>query len=307
MAYVTRIAPSPTGMMHVGTARTAIFNWLAARATGGQFILRIDDTDTARNQPEAVQPILDGLAWLGLDADSVHYQSQRLKIYHNFAGALLERGLAERADNGAVLLKTPASLPASWTDEIAKEIPITDRDRQIMAGLPLLRGGEHLGAPTYQFASILDDYLMGVNFIIRGVDHTPNTAKQIAIWCALNELASGGPPAPLPKFAHVGLITKDKKKLSKRDGAASLLDYREAGYLPESLFAFLVRLGWGPHVDNRENSLVTRDMALKMFLTEGNLRGSAAGMSVQLLDAIDHKMKSRARGAARAAAQENPT
>lgn len=301
MSYITRIAPSPTGMMHVGTARTAIFNWLAARASGGQFILRIDDTDTTRNQPEAIQPILDGLAWLGLDTDAVHYQSQRIGIYNDFAKALLQAGLAEKAPNDAILLKIPTSLPEKWVDTIAGEIPITERDHSIMSGLALIRGGQHLGSPTYNFASILDDYLMGVNFIIRGVDHIANTPKQIAVWCALNELASSSPVA-LPKFAHVGLITKDKRKLSKRDGsAASLLDYRDAGYRPDSLFAFLVRLGWGPHIDNKANSLVTREMALRMFLDEGSMRSSNAGLNPQILDAIERKFKGAEERARRSA------
>ncbi|RYD66782.1 MAG: hypothetical protein EOP83_04170 [Verrucomicrobiaceae bacterium] len=305
MPYVTRIAPSPTGMMHVGTARTAIFNWLAARASMGKFILRIDDTDSARNQPEAVQPIIDGLNWLGLRPDETHYQSRRSETYHQYAALLMDDDLAYRAENGAILLRRPKNMPRAWTDSIKGTIPITDRDLELMGDLVLIKGGEKLGEPTYQYASTLDDYLMRVNYIIRGVDHIANTGKQIAVWTALNEVYSVGVmpggiyPAELPKFAHVGLITKDGKKLSKRDGAASLLDYRDNDYEAEALFAFLVRMGWGPKIDNKENAIIGRDRALELFLDGGNLKSADCGFDQNRLDNLNRKFKGWAIRAAR--------
>jgi glutamyl-tRNA synthetase len=289
--YTTRIAPSPTGIAHIGTMRTAYFNWLAARASGGRFILRIDDTDAERNQPEAVQPIFDGLSWLGLDPDEVHYQSQRGDLYRDHAERLLATGLATRADNGAILLRLPGDLPATWTDSIKGEIAISDRDREVIDGLPLLRGGDHLGSPTYQFASILDDWLMGVSYILRGTDHISNTAKQVAIWTALTALT--GEDRPLPRFSHIGLIHKNKQKLSKRHGAASVLDYREAGYDPDGLLNFLLRLGWGPKVDDAASTFMTRDQAKELFLDQGNLRAAPANFDDTKLTFYDRRYKQR--------------
>jgi glutamyl/glutaminyl-tRNA synthetase len=174
--YTTRIAPSPTGMMHVGTARTALFNWVAARATGGKFILRIDDTDQDRNQESAVQPIFDGLTWLGLLWDGLYRQSERTAIYQDYAARLVAAGLASIADNGAVILNVPAGMEP-WTDDVGGMMCVTADMLDKMQGLVLCRGGDKLGQATYQFSSILDDYLMGVNFIIRGVDHIANTPK----------------------------------------------------------------------------------------------------------------------------------
>ncbi|MCA6479601.1 MAG: hypothetical protein IM557_03285 [Chitinophagaceae bacterium] len=287
MEYVTRIAPSPTGMLHFGTARTAYFCWLAAKATGGQFILRLDDTDTERNKPETIQPIYDGLKWLGLDWDRFERQSQRTSIYKAEAERLLEHGFAFRADNGAIILNWQDFMPRSWRDEVADRIPITDTNiEQINGRTVLLRGGDKLGEPTYQFASVIDDYLMSVNFIIRGTDHITNTAKQLAIWSAIQKCDDrdqlhGAPP---PKFAHVGLIFKDKKKMSKRDGAASLLDYRDRGYSPDALLNFMLRLGWGPREDNKENSIIGKDKAIRMFLTEGSMRNTNANFDQAKLD-----------------------
>lgn len=291
MIYTTRIAPSPTGLMHIGTARTALFNWLAARATGGRFLLRIDDTDAERNQPEAVQPIFDGLAWLGLGHDAVFRQSERTAIYQQHASLLLDAGLAKTAENGAVLLDLTADFPwpRTWNDRVKGAISVTERDFTLMQDLPLVRGGAKLGDPTYQFTSMVDDYLMDVNLIIRGKDHIANTGKQIQIWAALNRAL--GQDKALPEFAHVGLIFKDKKKMSKRDGAASLLDYRDHGYDPDALFNFLLRMGWGPHTDDKANSILSRAQSLALFLDHGNLRQSDAGFDQNKLDWFDRKYK----------------
>lgn len=290
MSYVTRIAPSPTGMMHIGTARTAWFNWLAARATGGKFILRMDDTDAERNQTEAEQPIFDGLEWLGLNYDEFIRQSDRAAIYQNYANILLDSGSAFHADNGAIMLRWHAFQPRSWEDTIAGSIAISDKAVEEIDGkLCLIRGGEKLGQATYQFASIVDDYVSGVNFIIRGTDHIANTAKQAAIWHAI---ADGiAEEKPLPKFAHIGLIFKDKKKMSKRDGAASVLDYRANGYDPDGILNFLLRLGWGPKVDDKASTFMDRSRATELFLTGGAMKSSNANFDTQKLDFYDRSYK----------------
>jgi glutamyl-tRNA synthetase len=267
-------------MMHVGTARTALFNWLAARATGGKFILRIDDTDQDRNQEGTVQPIIDGLAWLGLDWDEMHRQSDRSEFYRAYAAKLIGAGLAKTADNGAVLLNVPITM-ASWTDEVGGQIRVSQDMRDKMGDLVLVRGGDKIGQASYQFASVVDDYVMGVDFIIRGVDHLANTPKQIAIWEALRSVDDR---AALPRFAHVGLIFKDGKKMSKRDSAASLLDYRDAGVDPDGMFNFLLRMGWGPHKDDKSATFIDRGRAKQLFLDAGKMRAANAGFDAAKLD-----------------------
>jgi glutamyl/glutaminyl-tRNA synthetase len=290
--YSTRIAPSPTGMMHIGTARTALFNWLVARATSGRFLLRMDDTDAERNRPEAEQPIFDGLAWLGLDHDEFQRQSSRTDIYHRCADRLLDAGLAVRVENGAVLLRWQSSWPRIWKDEIGGDRAITGRMIEDIDGrLVLTRGGDKLGQATYQFASVVDDYLMGVDFIIRGVDHIANTGKQLAIWQALKETDDGAEPRNLPRFAHVGLIFKDGKKMSKRDGAASLLEYRDKGYDPDAMFNFLLRMGWGPMRDDASSTFMDKTTAKSLFLDGGSMRAANAGFDQQKLDFYDRRYK----------------
>ncbi|BCM87827.1 glutamate--tRNA ligase [Methylobacterium indicum] len=300
--YRTRIAPSPTGFMHIGTARTALFSWLAAKATGGDFVLRIDDTDQERNNEAAVQPILDGLKWLGLNWDEFYRQSERSEAYAIIAQELVDAGLATIAENGATLLALPPELmPRTWRDEVGGEMHVTGDMMKLIDGLPLLRGGDKLGQATYQFASIVDDYAMNISYIIRGTDHIANTPKQIAIWEAINQarIRNNLASCPLPKFAHVGLIFANKKKMSKRDGAASLLDYRDRGYDPDAIFNFLLRMGWGPKEDNKANSVLNRERALTMFLTAGNMRAANANFDGQKLDWFDRRFKGeKARAAA---------
>jgi glutamyl-tRNA synthetase len=281
-------------MMHIGTARTALFNWLAARATGGRFLLRIDDTDADRNMPEAEQPIFDGLRWLGLDWDECHRQSDRAEIYRTYGDRLLHAGLAFRADNGAIVLHWQSRWTCTWKDEIGGERTISDQMvGQIDGRLVLVRGGEKLGHATYQFASIVDDYLMGVDFIIRGVDHIENTGKQVAIWQALNEIEHDGTRRRLPKFAHVGLIFKDGKKMSKRDGASSLLDYRDKDYDPDAVFNFLLRMGWGPKRDDASSTFMDKEIAKSLFLDGGNMRSANASFDQHKLDFYNRRYKQR--------------
>lgn len=310
--YVTRIAPSPTGDMHIGTARTAYFNWLAARASGGHFILRIDDTDPERSKPEYTQVILDTMAWLGLDYDQIEYQSRRLARYENFATSLLECRLAQRLDDGAVVLDIGGfDMPKSFHDSIAGDVPITNTDIGMMIpgftkdkngdtqksnGVVLLRSPDSKGVqhPTFNFACVVDDIDMGVNYIIRGVDHLTNTARHVAIYAAIGRMHGCDPR--VPKYAHLGLIGMGGKKLSKRDGAASMLQYRDKGYDPDALLNFMLRLGWGPTIDDKSTALLPRERAIQLFLGGGKMKSSPANMDLQKLESFDRKYKALKKG-----------
>jgi glutamyl-tRNA synthetase len=284
--HVTRIAPSPTGLFHLGSARTALFNWLAAKATGGQFILRIDDTDTKRNSPEAVQVIYDAMSWLGLDYDVSFRQSDRLNIYKDLADKLVNADLAFRDDDGAIRLRLPTiSGPWVWEDTIITKCIITDTDKTNMDGLCIIRSD---GTPTYQFASVVDDMEYEVTWVIRGTDHISNTPKQLAIVWALEKIGMA-PWKPL--WTHIGMITQDKKKLSKRDGAASVLNYRDQGIDPDALCNWMLRMGWGPHVDDRSTKMITKERAVEMFLTHGKMRSAPSNMDVAMLRFLDTKYK----------------
>lgn len=286
MPFVTRIAPSPTGDFHLGTARTAWFNWLAARASGGRFLLRIDDTDLARNDPASVQVIHDSLAWLGLAPDAVFHQSGRLDRYAKVAQDLISCGRAVVADNGAILLQDGRA--TDWQDRIGG-LQRPSAAAQDLAWAQVLIKAD--GMPVYHFASVVDDIDMGVNLVIRGIDHLTNTFRHTAIYDALG--------APLPLFAHLGLIMLDGRKMSKRDGAASLLGYRNSGIDPDAMLNFLLRLGWGPLNDDRSMAIIDRDRALALFLDQGRMRSSPAGFDAAKLASTDRKWK--ARKAARAA------
>lgn len=266
--YTTRIAPSPTGMFHIGTARNAYFNWLAARISGGRFILRIDDTDTSRNSQEAVQVILDSMEWLGLDYDELYFQSARADLHLETAHTLVKAGSARVFDDGAIALNMP-DLPDWFMDTIVGKVTISDTAKKAMDPIILVRG---TGSPTYQFASIVDDFYMGVNWIIRGQEHLQNTPKQMAIWIkAFTELSN------FPLVSHVGLIHRNGKKMSKRDGdTVSLLWYRQQGYHPDAILSFLLRMGWGPRNEDKSHKLITRERALELFLTNGVMRSSPA-------------------------------
>lgn len=282
--FTTRIAPSPTGMFHLGTARTAYFNWLAAKATGGTMILRIDDTDANRNDDNAVKLIYDTMDWLGLDYGPTFKQSTHAKRYRVAADVLISKDRAYM-DGDAVRLKL-GDLPPTWDDKIAGTVVINDNDKKLIDGLVLMKSD---GTPTYNFATVVDDMTYGVNLIIRGTDHTSNTPKQIAIAWALRDffgLDAGYTYVNNITYAHVGLITLNKKKISKRDGAASLLDYRDKGIKPDAMLNFMLRLGWSPSDPNfdKKHSLITKDMAVDMFFKDGSMRNSPAGMDLNKLD-----------------------
>lgn len=285
---ITRIAPSPTGDMHIGTARTAYFNWLAARASKGKFILRIDDTDQKRNDPAYTQVIFDTMKWLGLDYDELVYQSSRFDFYKNTARMLVSDEWAEEKD-GAITLKLKKShnYPVSWKDEIKGEIKITQDDMDNMDGMVLIKSD---GSPSYNFCSTLDDIQMGVNFIIRGVDHITNTAKQVVLWNIVNGLIFGN---AIPRFAHLGLICIGNKPMSKRDGASSMLHYMNAGYDSDAMLNFLARVGWGPTNDDKTTAVLPRERMLELFLTGGKMKSQPSGFDLGKLESFDRKYKSR--------------
>jgi len=276
----TRIAPSPTGDMHIGTARTAYFNWLAARASGGKFFLRIDDTDLTRSKPEYTQVILDTMAWLGLDYDAVVYQSQRFDFYRSQAQELIHRGYAKEQEGAIVLQIARGSY--RWKDDLAGDMKVTDDDFDVANGMVLIKSD---GSPSYNFASVVDDLALEIDLIIRGVDHITNTSRQIILFNLFSGL--------IPRFCHIGLIHFDGKKLSKRDGAASMLYYRDKGYDPDAVLNFMARMGWGPKVDDKTTSILPKDKMLELFLTGGTMKPSPANMDLHKLDSFDRKYKGR--------------
>lgn len=287
--YNTRIAPSPTGDMHIGTARTAYFNWLVAKSTGGKFILRIDDTDLNRNKQEYVDVIIETMNWLGLNYDEIVYQSSRFGIYKTAADLLVGNDWAKTIDGATVFTidrrrKEGYIFPSFWKDEIAGNIRVTCDDLDHIEGMVLIKSD---GSPTYNFCSIFDDLYMGVNFIVRGVDHITNTAKQVVLWEALTESSK----VILPKFAHVGLIGIKGKPLSKRDGAASMLYYKSKGYDPDAMLNFMVRMGWGPKIDDKTTKMLPKEKMLEMFLEHGSMRSAMSGFDLDKLESFDRKYK----------------
>jgi glutamyl-tRNA synthetase len=294
---VTRFAPSPTGFLHIGGARTALFNWLYSRHHGGRVLLRIEDTDRQRSTQAAIDAIIDGLDWLGLDFDAPPlFQSDRAERHAEIAWKLLEAGHAYKC------FATPEELEAMRAQQRANKQPLRydgrwrDRDpAEAPAGAPFTirikapREGETTihdrvqgpvtvknaeiddyiilradGTPTYMLAVVVDDHDMGVTHVIRGDDHLNNAFRQLPIIRAMNEIEGGWPD---PVYAHIPLIHgSDGAKLSKRHGALGVETYRdEFGILPEALFNYLLRLGWG-HGDREE---ISREEAIALFDLDG--------------------------------------
>jgi len=263
-----RFAPSPTGYLHIGGARTALFNWLYARAQNGRFILRIEDTDQERSQEIYVDEILNSMKWLGLQADAVYRQSERFDIYRKTAETLLEKGLAYR-EGEAVLLKI-APQEVKLYDLIRGEIVF---DAGLLKDEVLIKSD---GSPTYSFACVVDDLEMEISHVIRGEDHISNTPKQMMIYQAL-----GHKP---PKYAHLPLITAaDGTRLSKRTGAVAVMDYQKQGFLAEGLVNYLLLLGWSPG-DNQE--IISLKKAEKKFSIK-KVNKSAAAFSMDKLKWIN--------------------
>ena len=249
-----RFAPSPTGYLHVGGARTALLNWLYARHTSGQFLLRIEDTDKARSTDEHTKVILDGLTWLGLDWDEEPvFQGARVKRHQEVADRLLAEGKAYM-EEGAIRFRLPPG-EFAWDDAVHGPISFQAED---IKDFVILRSDR---TPIYNFAVVVDDVDMRITHVLRGDDHISNTPKQIALYQALG----GG--AALPVFGHVPMIHgPDGKKLSKRHGATAVGDYQHMGILPAAMRNFLALLGWSPGGDRE---IMTLDEMIAAFSFEG--------------------------------------
>ena len=253
-----RFAPSPTGYLHVGGARTALFNWLYARRTGGTFLLRIEDTDKQRSTDEHTQVILDGLKWLGLDWDEqLTFQGARLVRHQEVADKLLAEGKAY-LEEGVIRLRVPPG-EIAWDDAVHGRISFQGED---IKDFVILRSDR---SPLYNFAVVVDDLDMRITLVLRGDDHISNTPKQLAVYHAL-----GVPP---PRFGHVPMINgPDGKKLSKRHGATAVGDYQHLGILPAALRNFLALLGWSPGGDKE---IMTLDEMIRLFSLESILKKPA--------------------------------
>ncbi|NYT36150.1 glutamate--tRNA ligase [Allopusillimonas soli] len=299
-AVRTRFAPSPTGYLHLGGARTALFCWAFARHHNGVFVLRIEDTDLARSTPEAVQAILDGMAWLGMQPDEgPFYQMQRMDRYREVIAQMLEAGTAYHCysspeDVEVMRAKARAEgrkprYDGTWRPEPGKTLPPVPEGRKpvvrfrnpqegatgwhdIIKG-PITIDNAELddlviarpdGTPTYNFCVVVDDWDMGITHVIRGDDHVNNTPRQINILRALG--------ATIPEYGHLPMILgPDGEKLSKRHGAVSIMEYDTAGYLPEAMVNYLARLGWS----HGNDELFTREQLVQWFDTHSLTKSAA--------------------------------
>lgn len=311
MTVKTRFAPSPTGYLHIGGARTALFSWLYARKHNGQFILRIEDTDLERSTQEAVDAILEGMEWLGLDYDEgPYFQTKRMDRYREVLDQLLDQGLAYKCycsrerleklreqqeakkekprydmlcrdkhpshddDIHVIRFKNPTEGEVSFDDQVRGKVTFKNYE---LDDLIIARSD---GVPTYNFCVVVDDWDMGITHVIRGDDHINNTPRQINILKALN--------APIPTYAHLPMILgPDGKRLSKRHGAVSVLQYREDGYLPEATLNYLVRLGWS----HGDQEIFTLEEMINYF-DMNSINNSPAAINPDKLDWLNqHYLK----------------
>ena len=249
MSVRVRMAPSPTGFLHIGGVRTFLFNWLFARGQGGETRLRIENTDTSREVAESVEQIQSSLRWLGVDWDGEPtMQLDRLERYGDEARRLVAEGKAYE-DDGAIRFRMPDEGTTGWDDAVKGRIEFPNEQ---LEDLVLLRTD---GRPTYNFASPVEDWLDGITHVIRGDDHVSNTPKQIQILQALG--------SEIPTYAHVpNVFGEDGKKLSKRHGAVSVDEFREAGYVAPALMNFLALLGWAP---DGETTIMSQDELIDRF------------------------------------------
>jgi len=302
MTIKTRFAPSPTGYLHVGGARTALYSWLVAQKLGGEFVLRIEDTDIERSTQAAIDAIMEGMEWLGLEwNEGPYYQTKRFDRYKGLIGQLLEEDKAyrcycpsERLDamreeqmaNGekprydgccraltdyptdvdhVIRFKTPQTGEITFTDHVRGTITTQNSE---LDDLIIQRTD---GSPTYNFCVVIDDWDMEITHVVRGEDHINNTPRQINILKALN--------APIPEYAHVSMILGDDgKKLSKRHGAVGVMQYRDDGFLPEALLNYLVRLGWS-HGDQEVFSIDE----MKEYFSLDAINKAASGFNTEKL------------------------
>ncbi|OFA30868.1 glutamate--tRNA ligase [Glaciecola punicea] len=311
MSVVTRFAPSPTGYLHVGGARTALYSWLYAKSLGGEFILRIEDTDIERSSPQAKQAILDGMQWLGLNHDKgPYYQTDRFDTYNKFIDQLLKQGhaykcfmssgeldaiRAQQEEQGekprypgtwrdrndhpenqpyAIRFKNPKSGEVVFDDHVRGEICISNTELDDL----VIRRSD--GAPTYNFCVVIDDWEMGISHVVRGEDHINNTPRQINILKALG--------APVPEYAHVSMILGDDgKKLSKRHGAVSVMQYRDSGYLPQAVLNYLLRLGWS----HGDQEIFSVDEMINLFSLDHISKSASAFNTEKLIWLNQHYIK----------------
>ena len=315
MKIKTRFAPSPTGYLHVGGARTALYSWLFARHNDGEFVLRIEDTDLERSTPEAIEAIMDGMNWLNLEWDEgPYFQTKRFDRYNAVIDEMLEAGTAykcycskERLDalreeqmaNGekprydgrcrhghehhadnepcVVRFANPQDGSVIFDDQIRGPIEFSNQELDDL----IIRRTD--GSPTYNFCVVVDDWDMEITHVIRGEDHINNTPRQINILKALN--------APVPVYAHVSMINGDDgKKLSKRHGAVSVMQYRDDGYLPEALLNYLVRLGWS----SGDQEIFSREEMIKLFSLVAVSKSASAFNTDKLLWLNHHYINSMA-------------
>lgn len=312
----TRFAPSPTGFLHLGGARTALYSWAYAKHFGGDFILRIEDTDLERSTPEAVQAILDGMAWLGFTPDEgPFYQMQHMDRYREVIAQMLAQGTAyycysspdevQAMRESAKARGEKPRYDGTWRPEPGKQLPAIPEGRKpvvrfrnpltgvtswddMVKGTIAIRNEElddliiarPDGTPTYNFCVVVDDWDMRITHVLRGDDHVNNTPRQINILKALG--------APIPAYGHVPMILgPDGQKLSKRHGAVSVMEYERAGYLPEAMVNYLARLGWS-HADDE---IFTREQLLQWFDGD-NLSRSAAQWDPKKLNWVNaHYLK----------------
>ncbi|WP_026374535.1 glutamate--tRNA ligase [Aestuariibacter salexigens] len=312
MTVVTRFAPSPTGYLHVGGARTALYSWLFAKNQGGEFVLRIEDTDIERSTDEAKQAILDGMQWLGLTWDTGPvYQTDRFDRYKALIQQLLDEGKAYKCFMSAEELDAireqqkahgeKPRYPGTWRDRtdhpegqpyvvrfktpLEGEVVIKDHIRGTITvanseldDLIILRSD---GTPTYNFCVVVDDWDMGITHVVRGEDHVNNTPRQINILKALG--------APIPEYAHVSMILGDDgKKLSKRHGAVSVMQYRDDGYLPQALMNYLVRLGWS----HGDQEIFSQQEMIELFSLDAIGQSASAFNTEKLIWLNQHYIKS---------------
>jgi glutamyl-tRNA synthetase len=252
VSVVVRFAPSPTGFLHIGGVRTSLFNWLFARHHGGEFRLRIENTDTSREVAEASEQIQNSLRWLGLDWDGpVTFQLDRIERCQEEARRLVTEGRAYE-DEGAIRFRIPDEGVTAFDDVVLGRIEVENRQLED----PVIVRSD--GRPLYNFASPVEDWLDGITHVIRGPDHISNTPRQILLLEALG--------APIPTYAHVpDVLGEDGRKLSKRHGAVSVDDFRAAGYLPEALVNFLALLGWS--YDDK-TTIMSREELIERFTLE---------------------------------------
>lgn len=311
MSLVTRFAPSPTGYLHVGGARTALFSWLYARKNGGKFILRIEDTDLERSTQESVDAILEGMNWLGLDYDEgPYYQTKRFDLYKEVVAQLLADGKAykcfctvEEVDAMREAQMAAGEKPrynGMWRDRTdhPSDKPYVIRFKNPQTGTvvidDLIKGKIEIanselddliiarsdGTPTYNLTVVVDDWKMGITHVIRGDDHVNNTPRQMNILAALG--------ADIPKYAHVPMILGDDgKRLSKRHGAVGVMQYRDNGFLPEALLNYLVRLGWS----HGDQEIFTKDELVQLFDLSACNRAPSAFNTDKLIWLNQHYMK----------------